>query len=135
MACDPGGTTGIALKVPAGIFTIAEPEKQNVWLRVSEFAQSCDLNGVVLVEQFASVWNDQHRIKTIELVGAIEAICWQWKIRCVRRTPQHRYPKMNEAKEWLKKRGGSSMKHEIDALAHILAWEGSLAARRPVTTA
>lgn len=130
LALDPGVTTGIALSTATTYLVQATKDESLVWTTVWSFGHTESEDRVVLVEQFASVWNDTNRIKTIEMVGAIKALCWKTGTRLVRRTPQHRRPHLNRAVEWLKQRGERFSDHERDALAHILSWENSLAARR-----
>lgn len=122
MAVDPGGTTGLAYRVEIeGVFhyiTTNEADKRELYKLILE--QKPDL---LIVEQFASWQINHHGLHTVELVGGIEAICWTNDIRCVRRTPQHRYPGVARATATLDATGKKYTEHQKSALAHIYAWE------------
>jgi len=119
LAIDPGGTTGIAIKLPTGDYhTCVVNENSEVY----EFVVKYNYDKV-LVEQFAT--NNvisKYGLRTAELVGGIEALCWLRKIELVRRMPQHRVICLKQAAIMLKD-VPALMDHQIDSLAHLLAYE------------
>lgn len=122
MGIDPGGTTGIAYRIQIETefhyITTNEANKKELYELILD--QKPDL---VLVEQFATWQINHHGLHTVELVGGIEAICWTNNIRCVRRTPQHRYPGVARAVAILDATGKKYTEHQKSALAHIFAYE------------
>lgn len=120
MAIDPGITTGLAFKI-AGEYRVAvATDTRDVWKLVWE-----DKPDLVLIEQFQAQHISRYGLRTVELVGAIESLCWAARIRFERRIPQHREPGMAPAIRWLEANPqvARTMQHHIDALAHIMAWE------------
>lgn len=117
VAFDPGGSTGIAIRYPDGSWltnTLSDPA--DIW---DFIAQRPD---VVVFEIFATSGRvDKYMIYTIELVGGIKAACYTLSIRSVAHTPIHRYPFLQQAEDLI--RGQQHTRHEVDALAHLLAFE------------
>lgn len=117
IAFDPGGSTGVALRFPDGTWatnTVTDPGD------IFDFiAQRPD---VVVFEIFSTSGRvDRWMIYTIELVGGIKAVCYALSIRAVAHTPVGRYPYLQQAESLLK--GQEHTRHEVDALAHLLAFE------------
>lgn len=120
MAIDPGITTGLAFKA-GGVYKVAvATDTRDVWKLVWE--EKPDL---VIIEPFQAQLISRYGLRTVELVGAVEALCWAAGIRLERRVPQHREPGMAPAIRWLEAnpQGAKTMQHHIDALAHIMAYE------------
>lgn len=77
---------------------------------------------VVVFEIFSTSGRvDKYMIYTIELVGGIKATCFALNVRAVAHAPVHRYPYLQQAEDTI--RGQAHTRHEVDALAHLLAFE------------
>jgi hypothetical protein len=82
----------------------------------------------VVVERFATSGRlSAPGLETIELVGAIRGWCFANKTPCEMATPTMRYSHMRDAKN-AEGHGklielNETSRHEVDALAHLLAWE------------
>lgn len=131
LAIDPGGTTGYAVRFNFGdtvTGTTTDPEQ--VWSLVREASGGAE--STVIIERFATAGMlSRYGLHTIELVGGVRALCWEYSIKLVERQPQQRRAWQKQAEELLRaqgrKRGGCTdektyMIHEEDALAHLLAW-------------
>lgn len=119
LSIDPGITTGLAWKIN-GVYKVAvATEVQTVW----EFVWNKP--DLVILEQFQAQIISRHGLRTVELVGAVEALCWAAGVTLERRVPQHRYPGMADAVRWLETnpQTAKNMQHHQDALAHIFAYE------------
>lgn len=120
MAIDPGICTGLAFKI-GGMYKVAvATDTRDVWKLVWE-----DKPDLVLIEQFQAQHISRYGLRTVELVGAVESLCWAANIKFVRRIPQHREPGIAGAVRWLEANPqvARTMQHHIDALAHIFAYE------------
>lgn len=137
IACDPGGTTGMAFRFDNNEWgTIAVPllNQLEVTEKIASFARNSTVQQplTVCVEQFSSGANymSKHGINTIELVGGIIHVCNLYNIICFRHAPMHRTPFQKQAHELLVERRTSMKKsfevHEEDALAHLLRLEHNL---------
>lgn len=119
LALDPGGSTGIALRLPDGRFltnTVQDPG--DLW---DFFIERPDF---VVYEIFATGGRvDRYMIYTIELVGGIKAVCYALGIRSFAHPPQRRYPWMRQSEALLAQQGTPHTRHEIDAFAHLLGFE------------
>jgi hypothetical protein len=117
LALDPGGSTGIALRLPNGAWetnTVTDPA--DLWDFIRERPD------VVVFEIFSTSGRvDKYMIYTIELVGGIKALCYALSIRSIAHAPVKRYPFLAQAEELV--RGQEHTRHEVDALAHLLAFE------------
>lgn len=126
IAFDPGGTTGYAVSVPVidgtrvyktGTFDMA----QQVW----DFMKS-NMPERVAFETFSTGGRvDAAMLHTIELVGSIRGVCHILGIPSHGQEPQSRRGFLEQAKDMLK--GQKHMKHEEDALAHLLLLEWRIA--------
>lgn len=123
LAIDPGGSTGIAVRFPDGQFqtnTLTDPA--DLW----DFFKPAVKPQVCVFEMFSTAGRvDKYMIYTIELVGGLRAITYALGIRSYVHVPSKRYPWLAQAEALLKGKGHT--RHEVDALAHLLAYEG----RRP----
>lgn len=117
IAIDPGGTTGIAVRVgdmqPVTCVT-KTPDELWDFLSAGKFTHC-------VIEDFQANRVDRHMIYTIRLVGGVEASCRLLGIELKKHTPQDRYPFRKEAEEFL--RGSKAVIHERDALMHLFRWE------------
>lgn len=125
LAVDPGITTGLAFRIGDDIQTLA--------VRVDEYTPITEVYDIVVAYQYDWICVEQFQtanvisrygLRTAELVGAIEALAWVRKIKCYRRTAQHRLPCMNEAQIYLKDHRVQD--HQVDALAHLFAMEAAI---------
>jgi hypothetical protein len=125
MAIDPGGTTGVSIRLGDKTWTCVCTKPTELYeLLVPELDE-------VVYERFASSIATSHfALYTIELVGAIQGICWARNIKLLRHEPQNRIAFMKEAKELVTsqrelegKPYDKTIVHEIDATAHRLARE------------
>lgn len=132
LAIDPGLTTGMAFKTTNGYHTL--------WVNrtdvheIYKFILEHDYQWVA-VEQFqtANVIS-RYGLRTTELVGAIEVLCWLRRIPCVRRTPQSRIPLMHRATD-IAHSQGVKVDHQIDALAHLLSVERDIESGKVILAA
>lgn len=119
-AVDPGITTGLAFRVNEQILTCVGYSDDEVLKMLPKSLE------YVVIERFQTGSRlDMYGLATIELVGQLVGWCKCLKIPYEVTTPQSRYPFMTEARGAV---GGliepsEVAKHEVDALAHLLAWE------------
>lgn len=126
MAFDPGGTTGYAVSVPdiqgkrtykTGTFDMA----QQVWTLIDGTHPE-----KVAFETFSTGGRvDAAMLHTIELVGSIRGVCYVLGIPSYGQEPQSRRAFLEQSKGMLA--GTQHMKHEEDALAHLLLLEWRIA--------
>lgn len=128
MAIDPGGTTGLAFRMP---------DKQIVTCKATTQEQVYDyfLGDIKLPEQVVlEEWQYFDGIvtpagnHTADICAGVRALCYVLRIPLALKSPQARFPKQRQAQEWYKQtyRVKTLYKihsHECDALAHLLAWE------------
>lgn len=115
LAIDPGRTTGIAIKIADNYNTCTMTERKDITTLITSHRWD-----VVIYERFISMGNiSSHGIFTIELVGSIQAICEEHNLNAVAHTAQKRTPFIEAAK----KKTSSKVSHEVDAMAHLVAWE------------
>lgn len=119
LAIDPGGTTGMAVRISPEIiqtFTCSEPEE------VFDFVtQNKDILLQIVIENFAAELIGKWGLFTVRIVGGVYALCHQYEIPYKLHQPQDRYPFQIEARDFLKPR--KTVIHEQDALAHLFRWE------------
>lgn len=117
LAIDPGGSTGLAARLPNGqLVTHTATTPSDL------FTMILTKPDVVVYEIFVTGGRvDRYMIHTIKLVGGIEALCYGLKIRAIAHVPQTRYPWLQAAAALLPK--GYNYRHEVDATAHLLAFE------------
>ncbi len=122
LSIDPGNHAGIAYKGTDGSYTTT------VVLTQEEVYDLIRLKpDHVVVEKFNAVQISKYGIYTTELVGGIKALCYLLHIPLHVHPPQGRKAFMKEAKDIVNSNGGmhlvANKDHEIDALAHLLAYE------------
>jgi hypothetical protein len=120
IAIDPGITSGVAIKVGTKYDTCVAHTGAELW----EFIRDYNFE-TVIIEQFStSSLISKFGLRTAELVGGVEALCWLKNIPIVRRMPAQRIPFLRRAALML--RDTAIVEHQQDALAHLLAWEGHI---------
>jgi hypothetical protein len=127
LAIDPGGTTGIAYRMPNDeLLTCAVTTPQELWAFFSPIKPD-----IVVFEIFATGNRvDRYMIYTIELVGGIKAACEILDIQGYAHSPQMRKSFLAEADVILRAKRTPYVVHEKDALAHLLCIEYRLATGR-----
>jgi hypothetical protein len=144
LAIDPGGHTGLALKLDGKVTTAVADRPSQVW----EFITP-ELDEVIYERFASSVATSHFAIYTIELCGSIQGrvaalneFMAQIRGKCygdgnfghvmtlIRHEPQNRIAFLAEAKEFVHAQRRAEGKpldktivHEIDAYAHLLARE------------
>ena len=117
VAFDPGGTTGVAVKVGDDYHTTTATSPLEVYRWFLDPKPDR-----VVFEIFSTQGRvDKYMIYTIVLVGGIKAACEVLNIPGYAHTPQTRKAFIEEARQIL--RGKRHVIHEVDALAHLLAHE------------
>lgn len=123
LAFDPGGHSGVALRLDGELSTCITMNYKDTW----DFIQP-GLD-VIVYERFASSIATSHdALYTIELCGGIQALAERLGIEVVRHEPQNRIAFVTKAREIITEMRGDDVKgdgfvHEADALAHLLAFE------------
>lgn len=130
LAVDPGLNTGIAFRFNNqawGTLTIpnmpdAAERLQLVLDTILErVSDGCD--GIV-IEAFVTMgYLSKYGIETIELVGALKAVCKIYSVPFAKQMPIQRMSMERTAHDMLKSRGGRFTDHEVSALAHLLYYE------------
>lgn len=143
LAVDPGQNTGVAFRLDNGNWFTLTVEKMptaddrfdlTLSTLVEQFQKhTCT---VLVIERFTSMsrYLSKFGIETIELVGAIRAICYVHGVHVALQMPGHRMGMVGEATKLLKERKRPYTDHEVSALAHLLAYE-TVTARRLVEQA
>lgn len=120
IAIDPGptqpGTTGVAIRTDDGYMTCAYFDAKDVY----ELFDTTKYDACIIEFFTTSGRISRHGLGTVELVGAVTALCAMKKIPLYRQAPFYRKPWLAEAKRIA---GKGVVIHEIDALAHLLSWE------------
>jgi hypothetical protein len=128
MAIDPGGTTGLAFRMPDG---------QLLTARAQTFEQVLDyfLGDIrrpdqVVLEEWAyfSGRVTPEGSHTADICAAVRGVCYVLGIPLALRSPAMRFPQQKEAEAWYKREKHKKTilkidSHECDALAHLLVWE------------
>src|SRR5215831_5843760 len=118
ISIDPGGTTGVAIRFPDGSFkTVSITKKTDLYELIRPPVEVC------VYEEFQAQLISGYGLHTVRLVGAIEALCWNYGIKGVPRQPQRRKAYVSKAVALLHDSGYSFTDHEADALAHLLSYE------------
>lgn len=87
----------------------------------------------VVVEQYSTQLIGKYGLRTVELVGAIESLCWYKKFNLIKRSPIQRTPFVPRAKALMQslKLGEGLLdevtRHQVAALSHLLGFERALA--------
>ena len=115
LAIDPGQSIGIAVKIAGSYNTCTLREAKDLYALILSHNW-----GVVVYEKFiSSGMISKFGLYTIELVGAIQALCTEHNINCCMHTPIMRKTFQQDAKA----KASSKVDHEVDAMAHLLKWE------------
>lgn len=136
ISIDPGGTTGIAIRMPDNtINTMALASSRGSITAAEELWELVPSATQIVIERFAtSGLISRYGLATVELVGGVKALCHHLKIPLAVRMPQQRRAFQHLAYSSLSQLGlkrsdtgnaGTFTVHEEDALAHLLAWEYS----------
>lgn len=133
LAIDPGMTTGLAVRYAADKWsTFAVEGTVPVLIGWIQKLASEDFNSPleeVVIEKFLGTqrYMSKYGIETIELIGAVKALCHLMSIPLVFQTPSQKFPFMDEARGLLVERRKawrlSFTDHDQDALAHLLRRE------------
>lgn len=122
---DPGEHVGIAWRNPDGTLDakMLHFDLPNTYAFITKPPHP----KIVGFEDFETAGNiSKAGLYTVRVVGGIQALCLHYNIPCVLQIPQARYAFRTEAANILTAQRKSSRKwvvHEMDALAHLLAFE------------
>lgn len=119
VAIDPGGTTGIAIKLPI-VDSMYVTCTTSTPVQLYEFLKRTDFSHLI-VENYQAQTIGHWGLYTVDLVGACKAIAHMKGAVYVKHMPQDRYAFKKEARQILK--GRKVVIHEIEALEHLLRWE------------
>jgi hypothetical protein len=119
-AIDPGGSTGVAVKIDGDYHTATITQPTELWDMLNQFRP-----GTVAYEDFiGNTMRDVNINGTLQLVGSIVGVCHVLGIKCIKNVPQARRAFILDARKLLAGQGGSGHTvHEVDALAHLLLLE------------
>lgn len=134
MAVDPGQNTGMAFRFDNGNWGTLTVQK------VPDAAERFDMVLSLLLEQLdgkhgrvntlvmesfktMSRYLSKYGLETIELVGAVRALCYVKDVPVVHQMPAQRLAFEKLAADMLKKRDVMFTDHEVSALAHLLCYE------------
>lgn len=129
MAVDPGGSIGIAVRIPkddgTGTYlTATYTDPKDVWNILSMYPPV-----YLAYEKFATGGRvDKNMLHTVEIVGGLRSLCHVMNIEMHVHQPQERRSFLPEAKILLS--GRHATIHEHDALAHLLLLEYRLGQRK-----
>lgn len=132
VAIDPGQNVGLAVRFDNtnwGTLTIEKvPDADDRFdLLLATLTEQFDRGPceMVVVESFKTMsrYLSKYGLETIELVGAIRALCWQRGVSVTLQMPIQRKPWENTAAAMVKARKRPATDHEVSALSHLLAYE------------
>lgn len=126
LSVDPGILSGIAVRIHDTYRTFTTKTNSDIYSLVIESRWD-----YVIVESFATDNNiSKFGLRTVELVGGLEALCWHDGLTFVRRTPMQRTPFVYRAKQKLAllQQVHTITPHEISALSHLIGFEAKLLA-------
>lgn len=128
MAVDPGGTTGLAARVDDGPYQTCVCHTDGEVLR---FIVDSEPDVVVIERYISSVRISADGLRTVELVGKVEGLCWHLGIPVVVHTPAMRRAAQRSAEEAVRalRRTEGWSAHQADALAHLMMYERRTRAR------
>lgn len=125
LAIDPGITTGIATYIREdGVGTYNTCVIPKSFEAVYSFITQMDWD-VVILEGFATPGLiASYGIDTVELIGAIKALCWLRGMKLVVQYPIERRGNLEDAKRMMTEvlKNKHYQTHERDALSHILTY-------------
>jgi hypothetical protein len=117
-AIDPGGSTGIAVKIDGNYHTATIKKPEELWDMLSNYKPD-----TVAYEDFiGSGQRDVNINGTLQLVGSIVGICHVLGIKSIKNQPQARRAFIQDARKLLSGQQAHTV-HEVDALAHLLLLE------------
>jgi hypothetical protein len=122
IAVDPGGTTGVAVRIGETITTCTCKTPEELYDLITSSGWEA-----IAIEPFTP-FNAASRISkyglyTVRLVGGVQALAYHLKIPIVEQPPAKRIPFVRQANELLVKMRRDFVVHEVDALSHLLCWE------------
>lgn len=126
MAVDPGSVhIGVAMNISGTYATCTLTSKDELWKTIAEHRPEV----IVCEEFYRSNRIDGNMIKTMNVVGGVEAVCVALNIKYVGQTNQVRISFIPDAEAILISQRGyinrskNADDHEIQALAHLLCYE------------
>lgn len=123
IAIDPGGTTGIAIRIGEDKYITCTASKPEEVYDIIKNAKPTH----VIVENFQAQMIGKYGLLTVRIVGGCYCAAYFVGAEYVSHIPQDRYAFQKEAKAYLTRKrmeeGISFVIHEEDALAHLLRWE------------
>lgn len=122
VAIDPGGKSGIAASTDKmDYLTACVNTPEEVWTFIAPNVHH------VIYEEFGAETISKYGLHTVRIIGGILALCWKYNIPVTKHMPQKRLAFKTQAREILQHKRytlkQTYMVHELDALAHLLAWE------------
>lgn len=127
LAIDPGISTGIATKINLAYNTFTTKQNSDVYEIVYEYPWD-----YVVIEQYSTTLIGKYGLRTVELVGAVEGLCYIQKLRLIKRNPIQRTPFVPRAKTLMKELElgvgllDEVVNHQVSALSHLLGFERAL---------
>lgn len=125
---DPGISTGVAIKAHNEYRTFTTKTNTDLY----EVLTQNDWD-YVIVEQYSTQLIGKYGLRTVELVGGIESLCWHDGLKLIKRSPIQRTPFVPRAKKLMRdlKLGEGLLdevtRHQVAALSHLLGFERALA--------
>lgn len=122
LAVDPGITTGMATYIDGQWNTFVCPKSFEAVYQVVMSGIDWDL---IIVEGFATPGLiASYGIDTVELIGAVKALCWWAKLECVVQYPVERRGNLSDAKMLMQNvlKTKRYQTHQLDAVSHILTY-------------
>lgn len=123
LAIDPGNHTGVAYRTSNGKWAALMIYESPP--RIFEFLKKKPM--VLVIETFHTAGRiSKDGLYTVRLIGGIEAIAYENGVPIVEHEPYIRMSYLQQAKELLLEQRGRRIgftDHEMDALAHLLAYE------------
>ncbi len=118
LGIDPGESTGLALCSFSGALIKTHTVKTLDY--IAGFLEYKNLSQVVIEDFIGSGPRSREAIQVLKLIGAIEGICFIKKLPLAIQAPQQRKPYLAKARVLAEQQSKSL--HEIDAIAHVLAY-------------
>lgn len=127
LSLDPGISSGVAIKTYDTYRTFTTKTNTDLYEIIIENRWD-----FVIVEQYSTQLIGKYGLRTVELVGAIESLCWHDDLRLIKRSPIQRTPFVPRAKQlMLDLKLGEGLldevtRHQVAALSHLLGFERAL---------